>query len=100
MARPGLLLCLVALSSWSILQVTGYYQVMDCCLSTSSQRIPSRLVRGYREQQIQEGCPVRAVVFITIKGKQLCAPPHALWVKQLKRRLDHHHPKSPSLTSS
>ncbi|KAL8204115.1 UNVERIFIED_CONTAM: hypothetical protein K2H54_068186, partial [Gekko kuhli] len=92
MARLGwLLLGLGAFTCCcSLLQVAGYYQVMDCCLRTTSRPIPYKLLRGYREQYIQEGCPVRAVVFITVKGRQLCAPPHAPWVKQLKERLDLH----------
>ncbi|XP_053159313.1 C-C motif chemokine 19 [Hemicordylus capensis] len=91
MARHRWLLGLmVALSLGSILQVAGNYQVMDCCLRTSPVRIPPQLVHDYREQQIQEGCLVQAVIFITVRGRQLCAPPDAGWVRQLKRRLDHH----------
>ncbi|XP_061469007.1 C-C motif chemokine 21 isoform X1 [Rhineura floridana] len=56
------LLCLVALSFWSIPQASGYYQVMDCCVRTSPVFIPAKYVRGYREQHIQEGCPVQAVI--------------------------------------
>ncbi|XP_061469015.1 C-C motif chemokine 21 isoform X2 [Rhineura floridana] len=82
------LLCLVALSFWSIPQASGYYQVMDCCVRTSPVFIPAKYVRGYREQHIQEGCPVQAVIFITVRGKLLCAPPYALWVKHLKARVD------------
>ncbi|XP_062984792.1 C-C motif chemokine 19-like [Elgaria multicarinata webbii] len=89
-------LCLVSLSFWSVLQVSGDHQVMDCCLRTSPVPFPHKLVRNYREQRIQEGCPVHAVVLITVRGKQLCAPPSARWVKHLKRMLDrrHHHKKS------
>ncbi|XP_066473735.1 C-C motif chemokine 19-like [Tiliqua scincoides] len=85
------LLCLVALFFWGILQVSGHYQIMDCCLRTSPALIPARFVRDYQEQQIQEGCPVQAVVFITLRGKHLCAPPFARWVKHLKQCLDRRH---------
>nr|XP_056705076.1 C-C motif chemokine 19-like [Euleptes europaea] len=97
MTRLGWLLCLLALSCCSTLQVTGYYQVMDCCLRTSPYPIPIKVLRGYRDQQIQQGCPIRAVVFITVRGKQLCAPPHASWVKELKKRLDRRHKKQQQL---
>ncbi|XP_015282286.1 PREDICTED: C-C motif chemokine 19-like [Gekko japonicus] len=92
MARlQWLLLGLVAFTCCcSLLQVAGYYQVTDCCLRTSWRPIPYKILRSYREQHIQEGCLVRAVVFITVKGRQLCAPPHLPWVKQLKERLDRH----------
>ncbi|XP_077202506.1 C-C motif chemokine 19-like [Paroedura picta] len=88
MAHLGWLLCLTALSCGSLLQVAGYYQVMDCCLRTSSWPIPAKFLRGYRHQQGHEGCLLHAVVFITVKGRKLCAPLHAPWVQQLKEWLD------------
>ncbi|XP_020656398.3 C-C motif chemokine 19 [Pogona vitticeps] len=94
-SRLGIL-CLVALSLWSILQGSGYYQVMDCCVRTSPVPIPAHYVRDYQEQHIQEGCPVQATIFITVRGRHLCAPAHAGWVKHLKARLDqrHHHQRA------
>ncbi|XP_060092452.1 C-C motif chemokine 19 [Heteronotia binoei] len=97
MAHLGWLLCLAAIFCCSVLQVGSFYQVTDCCLRTSPQPIPFKILRGYRDQQIQEGCHIRAVVFITVKGRQLCAPPYAPWVKKLKERLDGHQKRS-SLT--
>ncbi|XP_042309649.1 C-C motif chemokine 19-like [Sceloporus undulatus] len=87
-SSPQGLLCLLALSFWIILQVSGHSQVMDCCVRTSPIPIPAKIVRSYREQHVQEGCLLQAVVFITFRGKHLCAPSHAWWVKHLKVRLD------------
>uniref|UniRef100_A0A670J8S0 Chemokine interleukin-8-like domain-containing protein n=1 Tax=Podarcis muralis TaxID=64176 RepID=A0A670J8S0_PODMU len=69
-------------------RVSGDYQVMDCCVRTSSMPIPAKVVRDYRDQYVQDGCAVRAVIFTTIRGRNLCAPPHAPWVKHLKETLN------------
>ncbi|XP_053265087.1 C-C motif chemokine 19-like [Podarcis raffonei] len=87
-AHGGWILGLVALCVWSTQQVSGDYQVMDCCVRTSSMPIPAKVVRDYRDQYVQDGCPVRAVIFITIRGRNLCAPPHTPWVKHLKETLN------------
>uniref|UniRef100_A0A452HUP7 C-C motif chemokine n=1 Tax=Gopherus agassizii TaxID=38772 RepID=A0A452HUP7_9SAUR len=61
---------------------------LDCCLRTSHVPIPRKIVLDYAVQRIPDGCPIHAVVFITVRGKQLCAPPHAHWVRRLTERLD------------
>ncbi|XP_062828720.1 C-C motif chemokine 19-like [Anolis carolinensis] len=82
------LLCLMALSAWTVSQVSEGHQVMDCCVRTSPVPIPAKIIRSYRDQHSQEGCFLRAVVFTTFRGKHLCAPPDAWWVEHLKTRLD------------
>ncbi|NWI00034.1 CCL19 protein, partial [Tichodroma muraria] len=62
--------------------------VLDCCLRTSETPIPRRIVQDYRLQLVQDGCDIPAAIFITTKGKRLCAPLHSLWVIHLQQRLD------------
>ncbi|NXF34652.1 CCL19 protein, partial [Nyctibius bracteatus] len=68
--------------------VHGGNNVFDCCLRTSEKPIPRRIVQDYRLQLVQDGCDIPAVVFITMKGKRLCAPPQAPWVVHLQEKLD------------
>uniref|UniRef100_A0A8C4WEA4 C-C motif chemokine n=1 Tax=Gopherus evgoodei TaxID=1825980 RepID=A0A8C4WEA4_9SAUR len=67
---------------------SGSNDALDCCLRTSHVPIPRKIVLDYVVQRIPDGCPIHAVVFITVRGKQLCAPPHAHWVRRLTERLD------------
>ncbi|NXW74940.1 CCL19 protein, partial [Hirundo rustica] len=68
--------------------VHGGNNVLDCCLRTSEMPIPRRIVQDYRLQLVQDGCDIPAAVFITTKGKRLCAPLHSSWVIRLQERLD------------
>ncbi|XP_026721484.1 C-C motif chemokine 19-like isoform X1 [Athene cunicularia] len=68
--------------------VHGGNNVLDCCLRTSETPIPRRIVQDYRLQLVQDGCDIPAAVFITTKGKRLCAPLQAPWVLRLQEKLD------------
>ncbi|KAJ8380648.1 hypothetical protein SKAU_G00014260 [Synaphobranchus kaupii] len=59
-------------------------QALDCCLSTSNVPIPHRIVVSFSIQTTEGGCPIPATVFITKKGKALCAPlPTGNWVTKV-----------------
>ncbi|NXC66866.1 CCL19 protein, partial [Anhinga anhinga] len=68
--------------------VHGRNNILDCCLRTSETPIPWRIVQDYKLQLVQDGCNIPATVFITMKGKRLCAPLEAPWVIRLQERLD------------
>uniref|UniRef100_A0A8D0FIV6 Chemokine interleukin-8-like domain-containing protein n=1 Tax=Strix occidentalis caurina TaxID=311401 RepID=A0A8D0FIV6_STROC len=68
--------------------VHGGNNVLDCCLRTSEIPIPRRIVQDYQLQLVQDGCDIPAAVFITTKGKRLCAPLQAPWVVRLQEKLD------------
>ncbi|NXD85857.1 CCL19 protein, partial [Halcyon senegalensis] len=68
--------------------VHGGNNVLDCCLRTSEMPIPRRIVQNYQLQLVQDGCNIPATVFITTKGKRLCAPLQAPWVIRLQEKLD------------
>ncbi|XP_009955294.1 PREDICTED: C-C motif chemokine 19 [Leptosomus discolor] len=82
------LLCLSILVLGRILDVHGGNNVLDCCLRTSETPIPRRIVQDYRLQLVQDGCDIPAIVFITTRGKRLCAPLQAPWVVRLQEKLD------------
>ncbi|XP_053500692.1 C-C motif chemokine 19b [Ictalurus furcatus] len=62
----------------------------DCCLMTVDKKIPQNLVESYYIQTLETGCRVPATVFVTKKGKQLCAPRATKnnWVKKLINKLN------------
>ncbi|NWU71118.1 CCL19 protein, partial [Pterocles burchelli] len=68
--------------------VHGGNNVLDCCLRTRETPIPRWIVQDYRLQLVQDGCDIAAAVFITTKGKRLCAPLQAPWVVRLQEKLD------------
>ncbi|NWZ11698.1 CCL19 protein, partial [Agelaius phoeniceus] len=74
--------------------VHGGNNVLDCCLRTSEAPIPRRIVKDYWLQLVQDGCDIPAAVFITTKGKRLCAPLHSPWVIRLQESLDANSAKS------
>ncbi|NXR47457.1 CCL19 protein, partial [Hippolais icterina] len=66
----------------------GENNVLDCCLRTSKTPIPRRIVQDYQLQLVQDGCDIPAAIFITTKGKRLCAPLNSPWVIHLQEKLD------------
>ncbi|XP_069739709.1 C-C motif chemokine 19-like [Narcine bancroftii] len=61
----------------------------DCCLSVGHKKIPRYIVVGYKEQNESSGCRIQALVFTTVKGRNLCAPHNARWAIRLMRWCDH-----------
>ncbi|NP_001291006.1 C-C motif chemokine 19 precursor [Esox lucius] len=85
-------LLLLASVLWShVAANTG--KALDCCLTTTDARIPSRMAKTYIIQTSNGGCRIPATVFITKKNRRLCAPPAtkkkwvAKLIKQLKTKL-------------
>ncbi|XP_058528854.1 C-C motif chemokine 19 [Ochotona princeps] len=66
----------------------GANDAEDCCLSVTQRPIPLNIVRSFRYLLITDGCQVPAVVFTTLRGFQLCAPPNKPWVSRIIRRLE------------
>ncbi|XP_075043126.1 C-C motif chemokine 21-like [Mixophyes fleayi] len=79
---------------WAISPVSGANRnPSDCCLMTRDKEIPFKNVQCYFRQDLSTGCNIDAVVFRTRRNKNLCAPPNALWVKELIKRVDKHRKK-------
>ncbi|KAM6188032.1 LOW QUALITY PROTEIN: C-C motif chemokine 19-like [Sarcoramphus papa] len=82
------LLCLSLLVLGCILDVHGGNSILDCCLWMSKRPIPQQIVQDYWLQLVQDSCDIPAAMFITTKGKHLCAPLQAPWVVRLREKLD------------
>uniref|UniRef100_A0A8C9LNZ4 C-C motif chemokine n=1 Tax=Piliocolobus tephrosceles TaxID=591936 RepID=A0A8C9LNZ4_9PRIM len=85
----ALLLALSLLVLWTspAPSLSGTNDAEDCCLSVTQKPIPGYIVRNFRYLLIKDGCRVPAVVFTTLRGRQLCAPPDQSWVERIIQRL-------------
>ncbi|XP_076874452.1 C-C motif chemokine 19b [Brachyhypopomus gauderio] len=80
-------LLMILVFSWNCVQATD--AAADCCLSTKNNNIPRGLVKSYYIQTEQMGCRQHATVFVTKKGRKLCAPPPSKkWVRKLINKLE------------
>ncbi|NXP11238.1 CCL5 protein, partial [Thinocorus orbignyianus] len=57
-----------------------------CCFSYTSRKLPQSHVKDYFYTSSK--CSQPAVVFITWKGRQVCANPDARWVKEYINALE------------
>nr|XP_044601858.1 C-C motif chemokine 15 isoform X4 [Equus asinus] len=53
--------------------IEGFHSPADCCLSYTSQKIRCELMTSYFETS--SGCSRPGVIFLTKKGKFVCADP-------------------------
>ncbi|KAM6170081.1 C-C motif chemokine 19 [Rhynchocyon petersi] len=90
------LLALSLLALWTSPALGDANDAEDCCLSVTNRTIPGILVRDFRYIHIRDGCRLPAVVFTTLRGHQLCAPPDQPWVKRIIKRLQRIAAKSKS----
>ncbi|XP_049659356.1 C-C motif chemokine 4 homolog [Accipiter gentilis] len=58
----------------------------SCCFTYTSRQLPRSFVVEYYETNSQ--CPQPAVVFITKKGRQVCANPEQDWVQEYMSDLE------------
>nr|XP_009912146.1 PREDICTED: C-C motif chemokine 4 homolog isoform X1 [Haliaeetus albicilla] len=58
----------------------------SCCFSYTSRQLPRSFVLDSYEPTSQ--CPQPAVVFITKKGRQVCANPEQDWVQEYMSDLE------------
>uniref|UniRef100_A0AAZ1XAT9 Chemokine interleukin-8-like domain-containing protein n=1 Tax=Oreochromis aureus TaxID=47969 RepID=A0AAZ1XAT9_OREAU len=58
-----------------------------CCVNVTKDNVSADVVgQTYREQAARHHC-VKAIIFNTKNGKQLCADPDAQWVKDLTAKM-------------
>uniref|UniRef100_G3UCE9 C-C motif chemokine n=2 Tax=Loxodonta africana TaxID=9785 RepID=G3UCE9_LOXAF len=88
------LLALSLLVLWTSPALGGANDAEDCCLSVTQRPIPGNIVRAFHYLLLKDGCRVPAVVFTTMRGHQLCAPPDQPWVGRIIRRLQKITPKA------
>ncbi|NXS24141.1 CCL5 protein, partial [Mystacornis crossleyi] len=58
----------------------------DCCLRYTQHKLPWRLVQ--RHYITSSSCALRAVVFVTKEGRQVCANPQNTWVQRYVQILE------------
>lgn len=84
---PLLAFSLLVLWTFPAPTLGGANDAEDCCLSVTQRPIPGNIVKAFRYLLNEDGCRVPAVVFTTLRGYQLCAPPDQPWVDRIIRRL-------------
>ncbi|KFV69567.1 C-C motif chemokine 4, partial [Dryobates pubescens] len=58
----------------------------SCCFSYVARQLPRSFVVKYYDTSSQ--CPKPAVVFVTRKGREVCANPEERWVQQYVNDLE------------
>ncbi|KAF7205319.1 C-C motif chemokine 20 [Nothobranchius furzeri] len=63
---------------------------VDCCLSITEKRLPSKNLVSYTIQEAGKGCDISATVFLNRRNMKLCAahPEGNAWVKQVIKTLE------------
>ncbi|NXC41746.1 CCL4 protein, partial [Penelope pileata] len=59
---------------------------ISCCISYAARQMPFSFVQDYYETNSR--CSQPGVVFITKKGRQVCADPEQDWVQQYMSNLE------------
>ncbi|XP_029921564.1 C-C motif chemokine 19b [Myripristis murdjan] len=77
------------------LAAANTHETADCCLTTSTKKVPHRVVRTYIIQTSDGGCRIPATVLITWRRIRLCVPPAAgnNWVAKLLRKVARRRPR-------
>nr|XP_037848501.1 C-C motif chemokine 15 isoform X4 [Chlorocebus sabaeus] len=63
----------------------GFHLATDCCISYISQSIPCSLMESYFETSSE--CSKPGVIFLTKKGRQVCAKPSGPGVQNCMKKL-------------
>ncbi|XP_003469662.1 C-C motif chemokine 2-like [Cavia porcellus] len=89
MQGSSVFLCLLVLaatfSSLLLAQPVGVNTPICCYVF--NRKIPLKRVRGY-ERITSSRCPQEAVIFRTLKNKEVCADPTQKWVQDYIAKLD------------
>ncbi|XP_008940054.1 PREDICTED: C-C motif chemokine 4 homolog isoform X1 [Merops nubicus] len=59
---------------------------ISCCFTYTARQLPRSFVEEYYETSSQ--CPHPAVIFITRRGRQVCANPEQEWVQEYMNDLE------------
>ncbi|XP_068557515.1 C-C motif chemokine 20-like [Cebidichthys violaceus] len=54
-----------------------------CCTSYNRRPVPFQRIKGYREQTSRESCHIEAIIFYTVKKKEICATRRDEWVRKI-----------------
>ncbi|KAG5847300.1 hypothetical protein ANANG_G00124560 [Anguilla anguilla] len=78
---PVCLLLLLSLSLFSMQADAA------CCTTYSQRKLPEKLVKGFSIQDNRGQCHINAVIFLTLKGRKVCADPTKDWVMERIKQL-------------
>ncbi|NP_001166397.1 C-C motif chemokine 2 precursor [Cavia porcellus] len=89
MQRSSVLLCLLVIEATfcSLLMAQPDGVNTPTCCYTFNKQIPLKRVKGY-ERITSSRCPQEAVIFRTLKNKEVCADPTQKWVQDYIAKLD------------
>ncbi|XP_040856375.1 C-C motif chemokine 3-like [Ochotona curzoniae] len=80
MAALAVILCAMALSTQVFTLPLGADTPSSCCFSYVSHPINYKFITDYFETNSQ--CSKPGVIFLTKKGRQVCADPNEAWVQK------------------
>ncbi|KAL1779656.1 eotaxin [Sigmodon hispidus] len=84
------LLCLLLVATAFTSQVLSHpgFVPTSCCFEMANKRIPKPLLKSYRKIT-NSRCTMKAIVFKTKGGLEICADPKKKWVQDATKHLDH-----------
>ncbi|XP_024429031.3 C-C motif chemokine 3 [Desmodus rotundus] len=80
------LLCAVALCSQVFSAPLGADTPTACCFSYTSRQLPRKFIADYFETSSQ--CSNPGVIFLTRRGREVCANPSEAWVQEYITHLE------------
>ncbi|XP_028283988.1 C-C motif chemokine 20-like [Parambassis ranga] len=54
----------------------------SCCTMYYRKPLPFHRIKGYREQTMEGHCNIEAIIFYTIKNKEVCVTRNDKWVRK------------------
>ncbi|OBS69975.1 hypothetical protein A6R68_01486 [Neotoma lepida] len=89
MQSSTVLLCLLIVATAFTSQVLAHPGSIPstCCFVMTSKKIPKPLLKSYKKIS-NSRCTLKAVLFKTKLGKEICADPKQKWVQDATKYLD------------
>ncbi|KAK9979052.1 hypothetical protein ABG768_012499 [Culter alburnus] len=72
----------VILLGWMCVGESDVRHPQSCCLTVTNTRVPVENIVDYHIQELTGVCPLRAVRFLTKKGKYICSDPDDRWAER------------------
>ncbi|CAH6785786.1 eotaxin [Phodopus roborovskii] len=90
MKISSVLLCLLLVAAAFTSQVLAHPGSISasCCFVMTNKKIPKPLLKSYKKIT-NSRCTLKAIVFKTKLGKDICADPKQKWVQDAIKHLDH-----------
>ncbi|NWI73702.1 CCL4 protein, partial [Dryoscopus gambensis] len=85
-SAAGLALLLISASFSQTFSGPAAVDPSNCCIRYTRHKLPWRLVQ--RHYITGSSCALRAVVFVTKEGREVCANPQNTWVQKYMQILE------------